>query len=150
MVWKPGQSGHPGGQFRPGVSGNPAGRPKSRPYKESLDRILKAIGQGDQQQALDQLNAAMYAKAMNGDVAAYKEIADRYEGKVPTPVGGTDELPAIKAIAWLDTIAAPLEVTSETDSANAHPEGGEAQSTGDRSDAQPALPPPEPTQTNES
>lgn len=115
MVFKKGQSGNPGGQWKPGQSGNPNGRPKMRPYKESLDRILAAIGQGDGAKALDQLNAAMFAKAMNGDVAAYKEIADRYEGKVPTPIGGTDELPAIKGFAWIDgTESEPQSIESQS------------------------------------
>lgn len=102
MVFKPGQSGNPGGRWKPGQSGNPGGRPKSRPFKEALDRILKAAGDGDPEKGLDKLAAAMVAKAETGDVAAYKEIADRYEGKVPTPIGGTDELPAIRGFSWVE------------------------------------------------
>lgn len=102
MVFKPGQSGNPGGQWRPGQSGNPNGRPKSRPFKDALDRILKAMGDGDTSKGLDRLAASMVAKAETGDVAAFKEIADRYEGKVPTPIGGTDELPPMKGISWLE------------------------------------------------
>ena len=102
MTFKKGQSGNPGGRWKPGQSGNPGGRPKSRPFKEALDRILKASGNGDPEAGLDRIAAAMVAKAEAGDVAAYKEIADRYEGKVPTPIGGTDELPAVRGITWLD------------------------------------------------
>ncbi|HEY6021209.1 MAG TPA: DUF5681 domain-containing protein [Candidatus Paceibacterota bacterium] len=102
MVFKPGVSGNPGGRWKPGQSGNPGGRPKSRPFKEALDRILKAHGDGSVEGGLDKLAAAMVAKAQTGDVAAAKEIMDRYEGKVPTPIGGTDELPSIKGFAWID------------------------------------------------
>jgi len=121
MVFKPGQSGNPGGRWKPGQSGNPGGRPKSRPFKEALDRILKASGDGDPEKGLDKIAAAMVAKAETGDVAAYKEIADRYEGKVPTPIGGTDELPSIKGFAWLD----PTQEETPAQSDNASLEGEE-------------------------
>src|SRR5512138_1838448 len=114
MTWKKGESGNPGGKWRPGQSGNPNGRPKSRPFKDALDRILKAMGEGETDRGLDQLAAAIVAKAQTGDVAAYKEIADRYEGKVPTPIGGTDEVPGIKGIAWLDPeLGAPASDNAE-------------------------------------
>src|SRR5512139_2298782 len=105
MVFKPGKSGNPGGQWRPGQSGNPNGRPKSRPFKDALERILKAHGDGSIEGGLDKLAAAMVAKAQTGDVAADKEVMDRYEGKVPTPIGGTDELPAIRGFSWIDPTA---------------------------------------------
>ena len=120
MGWKKGESGNPGGKWKPGQSGNPNGRPKTRPFKDALDRVLRAVGQGDEQKGLDQLASAMFAKAMNGDVAAYKEIADRYEGKVPTPIGGTDELPSIKGFSWIDP---HTETDAVTDNALAEGDG---------------------------
>ena len=102
MVFVKGKSGNPGGQWRPGQSGNPSGRPKSKPFKEALERALKALGEKDYDKGLDHIAAAMAAKAMSGDMAAAKEIADRIDGKVPTAIGGTDELPSIKGFAWLD------------------------------------------------
>lgn len=123
MVFKPGQSGNPGGRWKPGQSGNPGGRPKSRPFKESLDRVLKALGQGDNGKSLDQLTGAMVAKAMNGDVAAYKELADRYEGKVPTPIGGTDELPSIRGFAWIDPTKDDDNDLAKPDTDSARQEG---------------------------
>lgn len=123
MTFKKGQSGNPGGRWKPGVSGNPGGRPKSRPFKEALDRILKARGHGSTEDGLDAIAAAMVAKAETGDVAAYKEIADRYEGKVPTPIGGTDELPSIKGFAWLDPTKDDDSDLAKPDTDNARQEG---------------------------
>ncbi|HEY6021426.1 MAG TPA: DUF5681 domain-containing protein [Candidatus Paceibacterota bacterium] len=120
MTWKPGQSGNPGGKWRPGQSGNPNGRPKTRDYKEALAEVLDAIGEGDRKAALRKVAAAHIAKCMTGDIAAIKEFGDRYEGKVPTPIGGTDELPGIKGIAWLEP-----ELDAPT-SDNAEPEGNES------------------------
>jgi hypothetical protein len=37
-------------------------------------------------------------RCLQGDLAAIKEFADRTEGKVPTPIGGADELGPIQAI----------------------------------------------------
>ena len=108
----PGQPGNPYGRWKPGQSGNPKGRPLSRPFKQSFERILQALEPSDPGRALDKLNAAMYAKALNGDVAAYKELADRYEGKVPNPVGGTDELPPITAFEWKPAIL--IDATKES------------------------------------
>lgn len=95
MPFEPGQSGHPGGKWKPGQSGNPGGRPKTKPFKDALARLLN-------EDEMKKCAAALVAKAQTGDVAASKEIADRMDGKVPQAIGGTDDLPAIKGFAWLD------------------------------------------------
>lgn len=126
MPFEKGKSGNPGGRWKPGQSGNPGGRPKSRPFKEALDRILKTHGEGSTDNGLDKIAAAMVAKAQSGDVAAFKEIADRYEGKVPTPIGGTDELPSIKGFAWLpETEDTDLAKPKDIETANAQLEDNE-------------------------
>lgn len=84
------------GRWKPGQSGNPGGRPKTKPFKEALQRVIERLG------GPDEAAAALFARAITGDVAAFKECADRLDGKVPTPVGGTDDLPPIKGFAWLD------------------------------------------------
>ena len=53
-----------------------------------------------QENAHDLIAAAHVAKCLSGDMAAIKEFADRTDGKVPNPIGGTDELPPITAFAW--------------------------------------------------
>jgi len=41
----------------------------------------------------------IFEKAAQGDVAAFKEIADRVEGKVAQPVGGSEELGPVQ-VTW--------------------------------------------------
>lgn len=73
-----------GTPFVPGQSGNPAGRPRM------ASALIKA---GEEVDALfpdmprvDAAALALWRKAMHGDVTAFKEIADRTEGKVSQPV----------------------------------------------------------------
>lgn len=75
---------HPDAGFAPGVSGNPAGRPRM------ASALIKA---GEEVDALfpnmprvDAAALALWRKAMVGDVSAFKEIADRTEGKVAQTV----------------------------------------------------------------
>lgn len=90
-----------GRPFQKGQSGNPSGRPKSKPFRDALNRIIKESGDDDE--ALNIVARALYNKARDGDVAALKEFADRFDGKVPQAIGGDDDMPAIKQIlevAW--------------------------------------------------
>ena len=86
------------GQWKPGQSGNPSGRPKKKPLTDALQRVLNKLSEQDAEVLVSEIVKRM----ATGDVGAFKEVADRVEGKVPTPIGGTDELPAIKGFAWLD------------------------------------------------
>jgi hypothetical protein len=96
VTFKKGQSGNPGGKWKAGQSGNPSGRPKSKPFKDALEAIIKEVG-------LNKAAAALVAKANTGDVAALKEVADRLDGKVATEVGGSDQLGPIR-ITWMDDL----------------------------------------------
>jgi hypothetical protein len=78
-----------GRPFQPGQSGNPAGRPKSKPFREAIQRALEAAG--DDKAALQAVASALVGKAMIGDVPAIKEIADRLDGKVTQPIDGDGE-----------------------------------------------------------
>jgi hypothetical protein len=79
--------------FQPGQSGNPGGRPKERPVRNAL----KAIIEGDAKAIakipadLAAIARTLIAKAKDGDMPAWKEFADRYEGKVPQAIVGDDE-----------------------------------------------------------
>lgn len=74
----------PAAPFPPGVSGNPAGR---TPMRDALTRL------GDEADALypgmkrtDAAALALWRKSCAGDVQAFREIADRTEGKVAQTV----------------------------------------------------------------
>ncbi len=93
-----------GRPFKPGQSGNPAGRPKSKPFKEALQRALKAA-EGDSD-ILNKVALALVAKAHEGDVPAIKEIADRLDGKVTQPIAGDDESEAIAVVHRIERVIA--------------------------------------------
>lgn len=85
--------GHPPieGRWKPGQSGNPGGRPKKKPITAALERIFDKLSDAE----VEVFARSMFMKAGQGDVAAFKEITDRMEGKVAQPVGGADDLPPI-------------------------------------------------------
>lgn len=68
-----------------------AGRPpKEKSFANMLNiAINEAAAEGGTK--LRAVADALVLKAMNGDVAAIKEIADRLDGKVPQAVVGDDE-----------------------------------------------------------
>jgi hypothetical protein len=50
---------------------------------------------------LDELVAALHQRAIAGDIAAIKEIADRLDGPVPEVVVGDDEGPPVRiTVTW--------------------------------------------------
>jgi len=72
-----------GNRFRPGQSGNPAGRPKSITLSEAYRKMLSQADESDPERRTraEVLAEQIYAKAKTGDVQALREIADRVEGK---------------------------------------------------------------------
>lgn len=78
-----------GRPFQPGQSGNPNGRPKTKPFKDALQRALKAAD--DDEAMLNAVALALVKKAQDGDVPAIKELADRLDGRVTQPVSGDED-----------------------------------------------------------
>lgn len=89
-------------QFKPGVSGNPAGKPKGtrsissiiREYLEAeievTDPITKTKGK---KKISEVISLKMLQQAINGDMRAMQEILDRTEGKAAQRIdfGGQGE-----------------------------------------------------------
>lgn len=72
-----------GRPFPKGVSGNPGGRPKTRPFKDAIDRAIEKAEKGEEGAiSLDDIALALFTEAKGGNVAAMKELADRTDGKV--------------------------------------------------------------------
>jgi hypothetical protein len=78
-----------GGRFLPGQSGNPAGRPADKWFRQAL---LLALAEGkDPRRTLRGVAEKLIDLAVAGDVSAIKEIIDRVDGKVPLPLRGDDD-----------------------------------------------------------
>lgn len=69
-----------------------AGRPpKEKSFANMLNIAIKEAVEGSDKTKLRAVADALVDKAMGGDVAAIKEIADRLDGKVPQGVVGGEE-----------------------------------------------------------
>ena len=78
------------GQFKKGVSGNPAGKPKGVEHsKTRLLRLLQLVtkvrnpvtGEDEEFTIAEQLDMQIIAKARKGDLKAYEILLDRLEGR---------------------------------------------------------------------
>jgi hypothetical protein len=85
-------------RFQSGTSGNPHGRPKEKPIADALRYIgaqpylsEKKIGLPKKPTVYQVAAARMWKEAINGDVSAFKEIADRTEGKVAQAIASAAE-----------------------------------------------------------
>lgn len=67
-------------QFKPGQSGNPGGRPKEKRLTEALRRKL-AEPTADGRLYAEALAECLISLALDGDISAIREIADRTDGK---------------------------------------------------------------------
>lgn len=77
-------------EYKKGQSGNPNGRPKgTENSKTRLMRLFSLVqsktnpvtGAKEEFSVLEQMDMALVAKALKGDVRAYNELMDRFEGK---------------------------------------------------------------------
>lgn len=64
--------------FKPGQSGNPAGRRAERPFRDAINR---ALARRAGTQAIDDIVEKFLQLAKDGDLTAIREMADRLDGK---------------------------------------------------------------------
>jgi len=76
--------------FTRGNTGFPENQRRAKLFAEALRMEIAAAG--DDHQALRRVARGLLAEACNGNVAAASMIADRLDGKVPQPTGGSEEL----------------------------------------------------------
>lgn len=102
---KPGPASHLDGyKFRPGRSGNPGGRPKGQSLTAAIREVLERTNEAGQ--SLRELLAErIVAQAIDGDVAAQKEVLNRLDGKATEPAAPDSR----KSLA---EIAAALEISA--------------------------------------
>lgn len=73
-----------------------AGRPpKEKSFANMLNIAIKEAIEGTDKTKLRAVADALVDKAMSGDVAAIKEVADRLDGKVSQPLAGDPDAPLI-------------------------------------------------------
>lgn len=71
-----------------------AGRPpKEKSFANMLNIAIKEASETGGGTKLRDVADALITKAISGDVAAIKEVADRLDGKVPQAIAGDDENP---------------------------------------------------------
>lgn len=71
-----------GNRFKPGESGNPKGRPRRTKLSEALaEQLAEAMPKQPEETIAEGVAQALIKRALLGDVAAIREIADRTEGK---------------------------------------------------------------------
>lgn len=67
--------------FKPGQSGNPNGRPKGQSLTAQLRAVLEDTDKKTKKEISRLVAEAIVLAARKGDVSAFREIADRTEGK---------------------------------------------------------------------
>lgn len=97
--------------FKPGQSGNPAGRPKGargratiiRRWLEAIDKAKNPItGDTEQMSVEDRMTLAILAKALKGDTNAYKALMDSAYGAPKQEIEETSTQEVITRIKWSD------------------------------------------------
>lgn len=89
--------------WKKGQSGNPNGRPKLPSIRDAIARIL--ADEADGRTALDEVLAALFARAKQGNIRAAEVLLDRAYGKTTQHTDLTTQgavLPACPPITWND------------------------------------------------
>ena len=124
MAFKKGETPEGAKVFKPGESGNPKGRPIGAKGRATvlkkwieLNTTIKNPETGKNQKGTieDKIAMAIIAKALKGDVSAYKEINDSVYGRatqstevIQTNVNYSADVTQKEAIAIMDAIKARI------------------------------------------
>lgn len=81
-----------------------AGRPPSEKTFANMLRVAISEAQAEGGSKLRAVADALVNKAMNGDVPAIKEIADRLDGKVPQALIGDSDADPINLISRIERV----------------------------------------------
>jgi hypothetical protein len=68
-------------RFQPGTSGNPGGRPRSAPLTNAIREILDEIDPHTGMDGAERAARALFKRACQGDVWAFREIREMAEGR---------------------------------------------------------------------
>jgi hypothetical protein len=72
--------------FKPGQSGNPGGRPKKKPVTDAYARLMSNPAHADE------MAKALYSQALAGNVQAARELREGIEGKAMQAIRMDGEL----------------------------------------------------------
>jgi hypothetical protein len=87
-------------QFKPGQSGNPAGRPKGRSLMDVIrERLEREMPDGEL--VIDKLADAIIARA-SCEWQFAKELLDRSDGPIPQTIAGRDGGPITIRVEYAD------------------------------------------------
>ncbi len=98
--------------FQPGQSGNPGGKFKDKPLTDALRMELAEPSDFRvHKRSPRALARAQLDRAARGDTIAFREVADRLEGRVPQAIGAADDLSPLQLI--ITGVPRPEPVTVE-------------------------------------
>jgi hypothetical protein len=104
--------------FRPGQSGNPGGKREAKAITDALWLAAKR-NDTDGKTALNRMAEKIMGKAVDGDAWACTFVAERLEGKVPQPVAGSVQFgSSVMFVEIIKAISAgniPQGLTIDTD-----------------------------------
>lgn len=79
-----------------------SGRKAEKPFRDALR--MQLLEAGEDHKALRAIAAKLIDKALEGDMQAIKELADRTDGKVPQAIVGDDESDAISLVHRIERV----------------------------------------------
>lgn len=104
-------------QWKPGQSGNPAGRPVGARSRTTLVRELLEARLDANHDYAQAMTKAVMEKAMTGDVPAYKELMDSAYGKIADKqeLTGAEGAPLNLGVKFMDSKAEGETLGTQSD-----------------------------------